>query len=479
MEFAWQGFALFAGALLVWSLALYVFTRGSGRNVPAPAALAMTGLAVYLLGAAASMMAPSWEIAAAWERWAWWGASLSPAFWLWTALALSLGEARDAVTPLARRAVMAGTVAAVIGGGILAVAGTTTDLLYVWPATALPDVGAGGPGPYYAVFLGYTVVCVASAVASLGTLWYRSPPGTPLRARFGTLLLAALGMLGGAAWITLAVVNGTWAFPGQAVLLISLLDIGWSVARYGALLAGEVVPGDLAGYGIAVTLVVAVYGGLLLALNAAGVLLHGGWLIVLPVAVLTHVLVDRRTHLPGARWLDETLYGPVQGRLRADLRTLAARIIRLPDPIEALVEVREATSAMVHTHAGNPASSGNQTGSLLSEPDARIMETATPPEIREASDIAPTASEPPPAFRLLVEGALRHLNDLPALSQHALVPELILAREPDGTALERAARLRETLITAIGRLSPATPKPAIGTAAGGWVHAIVLHEAYV
>jgi hypothetical protein len=49
------------------------------------------------------------------------------------------------------------------------------------------------------------------------------------------------------------------------------------------------------------------------------------------------------------------------------------------------------------------------------------------------------------------------------------------------TALERAARLRDELTQAITRLRPPGARPAPGAhgGAGGWLHFLILHEAYV
>jgi len=80
---------------------------------------------------------------------------------------------------------------------------------------------------------------------------------------------------------------------------------------------------------------------------------------------------------------------------------------------------------------------------------------------------------------VLVEGALRHLNDLPTLSQHALLAELPGLVEMAGTPLERAARLRYELDQAIERLRPPGARPSPGASAlGGWLHYLVLKEAY-
>ena len=87
----------------------------------------------------------------------------------------------------------------------------------------------------------------------------------------------------------------------------------------------------------------------------------------------------------------------------------------------------------------------------------------------------------PDAFLVLVAGALRHLNNLPALSRHPLLDALVPQGDAAGSTLERAAALRNELVQAITRLAPAGPRPAPGAQAvqGGWLHRLVLHEAYV
>jgi hypothetical protein len=233
--------------------------------------------------------------------------------------------------------------------------------------------------------------------------------------------------------------------------------MGWNLARYGALLAGEVVSQDFWAFAVTMLLVVGVYGVALLSLGS----LDYNWLrrgipILLLVAT-THVLADTR-----GRWLDRLLYGPAAGGLRWQLRSLATRVGRQPDLLAALTEVRDSVDSMVRGVEVPHASGANGV-----HPDGSSAASAR-------ADVAPPAD-----FRLLIEGALRHLNDLPTLSRHDLLDEL-LAGEP-GTPLERAGRLRGLLEEAIGRLAPPGPRPSTGAQAGqsGWLHFLVLHEAYV
>jgi hypothetical protein len=147
----------------------------------------------------------------------------------------------------------------------------------------------------------------------------------------------------------------------------------------------------------------------------------------------THVVVDTRGHL-----LDRLLYAPLLSTLRGQLRDLGNRVVRQPDELSALADVRETVDQI----------------------------------LRERS--------PETDMRVLVEGALRHLNDLPTLSEHPLLAELPRVADLDGTPLERAAGLRNVLDQAIERLRPGGARPAPGSSAvGGWLHYLVLKEAYV
>src|SRR5258708_22317450 len=115
----------------------------------------------------------------------------------------------------------------------------------------------------------------------------------------------------------------------------------------------------------------------------------------------THVLVDTRGPL-----LDRVLYARLLSTLRGQLRDLGNRVVRQPDELTALADVRETVDQ------------------ILRERSAESNASASDTELRVA-----------------VEGALRHLNDLPALSEHPLLTELGVGVNV-GTPLDRAARLR-------------------------------------
>ncbi|HEY3078871.1 MAG TPA: hypothetical protein VGM69_03095 [Chloroflexota bacterium] len=418
-----EGSVVYGGALFAWWLALYLVTRGEAGRVSLLAAGAAGALAVYLLGQALAGLATDPALWEAWQRRTWWGAALAPALWLGVILALADAEAE---APAARRA---WSVAALALGGAAAALGIATDLVVAWSTPA--------PGRLYPVFLLYVWVCLLAALGVVVTLWRRSAPGTPLRSQFGWLAWAGvLFLLAGGYGVTANRLLGLPALPGELLLLAGAGLMGWSVARYGALLAGEVVARDFAASGVTTLALVGAYGALALLGVEAGY----GWLeralVLLLLAAATHVLVNTRS-----RFLDRLLYGPAAGALRGQLGAVAARAGRQPDTLAALAEAREGLDALVRAQEGG-------------------------------------------GWRIQVEGALRHLNDLPTLAQHPLLERLPPGRVPSGrgeTPLERAGRLRGEIAAAIDRLRPGGPRPAPGSSLGpgGWLHHLVLYEAYV
>ena len=490
----WRDFAegalLCAGGLAAWALALYVTTRGGLRRVPVLTAAALSLLAVYLLGVGLATLTPehpNWNV---WLRNTFFSAAFVPAVWLVTALVLYVEEAPSARsgaggdgtrTSAAWEALLpwlaSGTLAT---GAIFAILGTFTDLVNVWSLSAeVPNAVPGGPalrrttpqGTLFTAYEAYLLLCSGGALAVFLRLWRLSASGTSLRARFGWLSAAAVLFL--AAGGALTVWGELFAFaglPGHLMVVAGIAIMGWNVARYGALLKGEVVNQDFWAFATSMVGLVVVYGVLLVAIGSV----EHGWLRrSVPLLVLlmgTHVLADTRSPL-----LERLLYGTVSGGLRWQLRSLAARVVRQPDLFAALAEVRETVDALLR---GVPPPEQRSSGH--SQPAAGDTE-------RRRADAEGAVTTPDPGgpiaplseLRHLVEGALRHLNDLPTLSRHDLLE--CAPNVSSGTALERAADLRRELEEAIARLAPAGPRPAPSAQAGtsGWLHFVVLHEAYV
>lgn len=442
------GYVLGGGALLVWALALYVASRAPTRRAPMLAALAMLCLAVYLGGEALGALAPDLATWSSWLRRTWLAPCVALAAWLVLTLALAADEGPEPLAGRVQRLFLPVAVVAVGLGVVFGVIGTFTTLVQDWNAPLITDSARGTrhnpAGPWLLAFQVFAVVCLGWAAVNLVVLWRSSPAGSPLRARFAWLSASAVLFLIGGAWIVIG--SGVYlivGLPGQALLIAGMVILGWNMARYGALLAGEQVLSDFLAFAATILAISVVYGAILLTLPS-----DYGWLEralpLLLVIMTTHVLVDTRGHL-----LDRVLYAPLLSTLRGQLRELGNRVVRQPDELSALADVRETVDQILRKQSasGDP-----------------IVESTT---------------ESNTEMRVLVEGALRHLNDLPTLSQHPLLSELPTLVEMTGTPLERAARLRHELDQAIERLRPPGARPSPGASAlGGWLHYLVLKEAY-
>ena len=157
------------------------------------------------------------------------------------------------------------------------------------------------------------------------------------------------------------------------------------------------------------------------------------WLLL--IVMTTHVLAD-----PSSTILDRLLFEPATSALRLRLRQLANQTSRQPDAISALSVVRSDLEA----------------ATLVEEFDGDRL-------------------------RNHLDSALKHLNNLPALTRDALVgntPSTLHANVPP---MDAAILLRNDLVQAIERLRPSTPRPTPGGSVGpgGWLHYLVLYEAYV
>ena len=425
------GVSLALGALLVWALGLYVLSRAPARRVPLLATAAMGLLAAYLVGESLAALAPDTDTWAAWLRRTWWAPSVAAPIWLALTLALARDEDLPVLGTQPRWLFETVTFVAITLGAVFGALGVFTQLVADWTTPfGTRHVPAG---PLFLSYQLFILVCLLWALANVIRSWHGSPG--PLRARFGWLTASASLFLLGGGWLVLG--SGIFempGLPGQAMLIAGMVIMGWNLARYGALLAGEQVLSDFLAFAATMLAVVALYGLIVVTLAPDYTWIERG-LPLLLLVMATHVVVDTRGHL-----LDRVLYLPGLGTMRGQLRDLANRVVRQPDQLSALVDVRETVDQIMREHT------------------AEVGKTS-------AADL-----------RVLVEGALRHLNDLPALSQHPLLNQLpgII-----GTPLERAARLRNDLDQAIERLRPAGARPSPGSSAiGGWLHYLVLKEAY-
>jgi hypothetical protein len=353
--------------------------------------------------------------------------------WLLLVLTLAVEEAPDGTRAVWTRLAWSGAPLALLSGGVFVILGQASTAVVDWASPSAPQGPPHvPPGPLFGIYQAYVIVCLAGAAVALGLLARASAAGGPLRARFRWLLVSALAFLLAGLYVT--TVSGLFGFsalPAQVLLSAGLLVMGWNLATYGALLAGETTASDLLAFSLATAAMLALYGGLFVVLLPRDF----GWFErLLPLLLLlmaTHVAADRHNVL-----LDRLVFGRRATGLRARLREVADRVVRQPDAVTALAEARESVADLAR-------------------------------------------AESVPDLRLLVEGALRHANDLPGLSEHPLLDALIPAS--GGTRLERATLLRAELEAAIGRLRPPGPRPTPGsqTGAGGWLHYLVLHEAYL
>jgi hypothetical protein len=360
------------------------------------------------------------------SRATWWGTALAPALWLGLTVTLQADEGSPALRRL--RGLFWGIAGLALATGVgFAVAGSAGDGVLTWsastPATTAPPVGLGRarwwvpPGPTFLAFQAYVVGCLSLAAGLLLVLWWRSVPGTPLRARFGAFLGSAVMFIAFGLYFV-AATNGTLAPPplaGELLIIAGMVILGWNVARYGALLLGEVVTGDVIAFCLRSFLLIGLY-GLILAALARGGGLDAAWaLSLLLLVVATHAAAEWQGPV-----VDRLLYGPVAARLRRQLRALSTRAGRQPDPLAALADVRESVDALVraegkHIRPAESAPAGPSTapgpvdrgGGGGDDGDGEAAGATTEPATGSASRGVP----PPTELRVLIEGALRHLKD--------------------------------------------------------------------
>jgi hypothetical protein len=441
-----EGLLVYLGMLLVWAEALYVFTRSRGGLLPLLAALAMAIFAVYLLGLWEGALSfperPSRWIA--WLRGTWWAACIAPALWLLLTVVLARDDGPANLAALVRRKRTALVALSLGPAMVLAVVGVSTELVLRW-SEAVPNlapiaIGSDNviwhipPGPLYGAWELFLLLMLGGAAAIIAWLWRRQPSGTPLFGRFAGLLAAGLLFLVGGAYLAFASGNlNASALPGEAILVAGMLVMGWNVGRYGALLRGEVETRDFRAFGLATVLLVCFYALLIRTVPTEYLWPEGlRWLLV--IVMTTHALAD-----PSTAIIDRLVLEPRTANLRARLRDVGNQLLREPDATDA------------DTTAINAL-------------DTRIQ----------------TDSSDPEQMRAAVDAALKQLNNLPRLAGHSLVGRTPSTRDANLSPMDGALLLRQDLVDAVDRLRPSTPRPKAGIdGPGGWLHYLVLYEAYV
>jgi hypothetical protein len=416
--------------------------------VPILAALALAALGVYLYGQSLGSFASDLSVWQQWQARTWGGAALGPPLWLALTVALVIEQQERRLSRNTTRLLWVAVVALLVLGAGFGVVGTTTDLIEQWPAAQQLGAGAGQvryvpDGPWFGVFRWYALACLLWATVNVAWLWQSADTGTPVRPRFGWLLLSsALFILGSG---ELAIGSSLYAVPGilgQGTLIIGMLVMGWNVARYGALMTGEVVTADFVGFAASMLLLVCLYGAIVLAFAPPEYLWLERGLPVLVAVMVTHLIMDTRGHA-----VDRLLYGPVVGSLRGRLKLLSDRVALQPDATAATAAVADGVDLMLQQ-----AQEELQNQSRIDGSSPAVLQ------------------DPVQAFavelRPLISSALKRLNNLPSLSRHRLVAVLEhIATGP--TALDRAVWLRNELLQAIERLRPEHgPPPKVGSRAG-------------
>jgi hypothetical protein len=438
-----EGLLVYAGTLLVWAEALYVLTRSRGGAVPTLATLAMGSFSIYLIGLWSGAL-ESVDTASGWTTWlryTFWGGSLSVALWLSLVIVLASEEGSGPFAQRLRSSRVPALVTAIATGVLFGVLGVSGESILVWSGVYLapPSVSVGPTteawhvpvGPLFGLFQAYLLLALGGSVVVLAWLWRSHARGTPLHPRFGGLLACGLLFLLGGGYIGVAsAAYHASAFPGELLLVVGMFVMGWNVAHYGALLSGEVNGADLRAYALSTLALVGLYTAILFMLPANYAWAQATRLLLLAV-MTTHVLADRSALL-----MDRLVFDARTNALRRSLRVLADRTVRQPDPNVTLAEVQ---------------------AELLSDQPAEDQ------------------------LRTLLEGALRQLTDPTRLSRNGLIGKTPSTVGRDLPAMEASHLLRTDLLQAIERLRPESPRPTPGASSGpgGWMHYLVLHEAYV
>lgn len=431
-----------AGLVLFWLFGLYIVTRSPRSLISLVAASALFATAIYLAGDALLANAQRIEDWLDWAGRTWIGTAAAPALWYWlTVLLLRSRPGRPTGRYLRLIAYPLGAVFAIATLVFAVLARLNTSLL-IWyppvqsqtPSPAVP-LYVALPGAHYGCFTGYALAACATALGHAAWLYRSTTSDRPLAARYRWFVYAAIALLISTGYLLIDV----WLrldlpmWPGYVGLTIGLGLMAWNVARYNALIAGQVIQADLLNFIFTMLGASLLYG-------FAVILLFPPFRFETLVAAIALALLASTTHALGDRfrWVFDRLFfrESVQG-LRSGLRQIAEEAAVAPALESVIEDARQAID--------------------------RVQEI----EVRRE-----------------VEDALRRLNDVAALAKHPLLRRLTPDRagvidpvDVQPASLEHGRALRQRLVDVIDLLKPGGDPPLV--LSGGWLQYVVVYEAYV
>jgi hypothetical protein len=432
-------FPTIAAMLVFWILGLYVLTRSPRIDTSRLAAACQFLIALYLLGQSVASNATNPDDYRFWSRNTWFGAALAPTVWYWLAHRLALREGDEN-----RVGTLVGVALAALGV-IGLIAGTTNSLLLSRdaPSTIVTPFGftqyGSHPGPLYWIYAVNVVGSViASCVVMSRALFHQEAPSLK-RAQLVWMLRSGIVFAVGAAYLvgTVMLDRGMPEQPGYLVLAVGLTLVGYGIARYNALIEGQVIAADFIDFVVSSLGLVVIYSAVVLVMTGFSLTSLSLLLVVVLVALASHASANLAQGV-----LDRVFHRQEVRLLRAGLRALEGEVARAPARVDVLAEAQEALDRVT---------------------DAR--------------------------FRSLVEDALRKLNNVAALAEHPLqerIPDLLRSYlmpvpanamgQNRSAALDRARALRRALSDGIQRLRP--PGEQTSKFNPAWAHYFILHEAY-
>ena len=295
-------------------LGVFIVTRNYRSQVSWLAGATLWSLSVSFLNNLIVMCSPPTNENVTW----WWGWSIAIAVSFWYHLSVSLLPRERAIKRKGLNSLIY-----ILALNLIAME-TYTPLIFTDKAP--PIVAEGGAphiGPLYPLFAAFLIVVPLLVIGNL-CLGFRDAKSSPGRQRFKVLIWASLFALFGALYGGLT----TWMAPempsvvSDLCLGISVLLLGYSVARWNALIEGHSVKLDFLYTSIAFGCVVGVY---LVAAWLSNLLFDVplvAFLLIIILAIITHALYDW-----ARSYLDRRIFGGYRYReLRQNLREFSRKI---------------------------------------------------------------------------------------------------------------------------------------------------------